>query len=318
MEIKHTITGILIGLLVVGCTSGVKQEAFDSLQMEYTKLEVEAKGLRATVEELQNTPTNLMATANEQLKSNKKTEAIATLHKLVNKYPSSTEAKEASRIIAEEEKKEREAREKEERERREAIKKEEQKKALGFKILKENSNVSYGYLDVKFTSVTSGKRWTFDSYDDRYFYRDAERDEIFIIARMSIKSSDKYPKLPPVGVYEYRGGFLHQLEVMDYKFARWQDYGSYLGNYADYGNDFSHTSTIPFSNAATIKKSDFDNSAIFVVMKKEGVFERTYDKYSNPEISYKTTSYSSMKLTLTVDDFDNDYQLIKIFNKGKL
>lgn len=300
-----------------GCT-GVHQDSYDSLQQKYDSLEEENAQLKSQVEELQNTPANLLASGRDLLASGDTYKAKGLFNKLINKFPSSEEAVEASRIVADLEKKEKDALEEAEKEAREKAEKEAQKQALGFKVLKESSTVSYGDLTVKFTSVTSGKRWTHDAYENRYFYHDAERDEMFVMARISITSKSKYPSLPPIGVYEYKDGSLHLLEVMEYKFARWKDYGTYLGNYADYGNDFCHTSTVSFSNAATIDKDTYNNSAIFVVMKKEGVFERKYDKYSRPEVSYEASSYSSMDYFLGVDDFDSKYQLVKILNKNKM
>ena len=305
-------------MALAGCTSGVQQEVFDSLQQKYNTIEKENAQLKAQVEELQNTPTNILALGRELLSAGKTNDAKETLNKLIKKFPSSAEATEASKIVSDLEKKEKEVREKAEKEAREKAEKEAQKKALGFKILKESTSVSYGDLTVKFTSVSSGKVWSHDAYDDSYFYNDAERDELFVMARLSITSKDKYPSLPPIGVYKYENGRLKQIDVMRYRFARWSDYGSYLGNYHDSRNDFSHTSTVPFSNAAKVDKSTFDNYAIFVVMKKEGCFERKYDKFSTPEIRYEASSGCSMDYYLTVDDFDYKYQLIKIFNKNKM
>lgn len=103
---------------------------------------------------------------------------------------------------------------------------------------------------------------------------------------------------------------------MKYSFARWSGYGEYLGNYADYGNDFAHTSTISFSNAATIKKS-YQNDVIFVVIKKTGCLERLASRLSTSPVGY-VSSGNDMASILTVDDFDSQYQVIKIFNKNKL
>lgn len=312
------IVSVFSVVVFVGCSTGVQQKDFDSLLQKCSTLEEENTQLKSQVEELQNTPTNLMASGRDLLANGNAAKAKELFNKLITKFPSSGEAVEASKIVADLEKKEKTAKEKAEKEAREKAEKEAQKKALGFKILKESTSVSYGNLTVKFTSVSSGRRWIHDAYDDRWHYNDAERDEVYVMARISITSKSKYPKLPPIGVYKYEDGALYLLEVMDYEFARWEDYGSYLGNYADYRNDFSHTSTIPFSNAARISKNTFNNSAIFVVMRKKGVFERKNERFSTPEVSYKASTFNSMDYTLHVDDFDTKYQLVKIFNKNKM
>ena len=122
--------------------------------------------------------------------------------------------------------------------------------------------------------------------------------------------------LPPIGIYRYKDGKLFLVSEMGYKFARWKSYGHYLGNYADYSNDFAHTSTIPFSNAAEIKKDD-QNDVLFVVVRKKGCFERVDLGFSNPEVGY-ASSGSNMATILSVDDFDSEYSLVKVFNKNKM
>ena len=104
---------------------------------------------------------------------------------------------------------------------------------------------------------------------------------------------------------------------LDTEFARWDDYGSYLGNYADYNNDFSKVNTVKFKIGAQVS-NEVVKKPFVLVMKKENVLKRTYDKYSNPEISY--TGAATFEYTLSIDAFKDDggYVAIKRFNFEKL
>lgn len=294
---KNLFLGFSVLVFFVSC-SGISRDEYDALLKEN-------KQLKEQIEELKDTPTNLLVKGQELYANGEMDSSKSVLNRLILKYPSSPEAMDAEKMVRKIENEEREKAEQEAR-----------KKALGYKVLKESSSVSFNDLTVNFKSVSFGKRWVHDSYDDSWFYNDAERDEVFVLTKLSITSKSKNPKLPPIGVYCYEDGKLVKLAEMEYKFARWESYGCYLGNYADYGNDFSHTSTVSFSNAATINKL-YQDKAIFVVVRKVGTFERVVSRFSTPEVGY-TSSGGNMSSSLTVDDFDLEYQLVKIFNKNKM
>ncbi|MDM1522890.1 hypothetical protein HX088_06295 [Empedobacter sp. 225-1] len=290
---------IAVALLTVSCNNEVKQSDYDKLKAELTEC-------KKTVEDLQNTPQVRLSNGQQFLSKNDIVNAKKEFNALIEKFTETEEAQKAKTLIANIEKEEKEKKEAEER-----------KRTLGFKILKENSSVTVGDITVKFTSVSTGQRFNFDHYSDESWGRNAERGEIYILSKISISSEIKDPELPPVAIYKVSNGNLTLEGTMDYRFQRWRDYGAYLGNYADYGNDFSHTKTIPFSLGETVSKEDFDNNAFFVVVKKQNCFYRKSERFNNPPVSY-TSSGCNLKSTLTVDDFDKDYALVKIFNKNKL
>lgn len=290
---------IVVILLTVSCNSGVDQH-------EYDKLKAELAECRKIVEELQNTPQVRLSNGQQYLSKSDIENAKKELNTLIEKFGGTEEAAKAKSLIADIEKEERKAKEAEER-----------KRTLGFKVLKESSSVDVGEVTVKFNSVSTGKSFVFDRYDDSWRYRDAERGEIYVLANVAISSNIKEPKLPPISIYKIEDGKLNLIGALEYRFYRWEDYGSYLGNDADYGNDFAHTSTIRFSCGLPIPKEYINDNVIFIVIKKENCFHRTADRFSNPPISY-TASGCNSKSVLSVDDFDNDYALVKIFNRNKL
>ena len=192
--------------------------------------------------------------------------------------------------------------------------KEELKKSLGFKILKPISKIELENLTLSFSDIQFKKSFTFDSYGDRYFYRSAERGSKYLTARVSITSKIKDPNLPHILAYRLKNGILENITPLglEYRFRRWEDYGSYLGNSADYGNDFSHTKTIHFSLGYEVEESKYKDYPIYIVLHKKLNIERKYERFDNPPVSYSSESYG-FKKELTVDDFDEigDYILIK-------
>jgi hypothetical protein len=105
---------------------------------------------------------------------------------------------------------------------------------------------------------------------------------------------------------------------MGYEFVRWEDYGSYLGNTADYGNDFALTTkTIRFTTGLQVSTAELTNNAVFVVVKKINCFTRNYRRANNPPTSYIESNCGS-KSKLTLSDFDKEYVVIKVFNRNKL
>lgn len=293
---------LLLIVILTSCNksnNGLKQADYDKLQAELTDC-------KKTVEELSNTPHLRLANGLKFQAENDFSNAKKEYKELIEKFPGTDEAKKATILIAEIEKVEIENQEAEER-----------KKALGFKAIKENTSLKIGDLTIKFNSVNAESQWNFDDYGSEYRLRKAERGEIYIVAKISISAESKNPSLPPISVYQISNGGLKLLGTMGYEFLRWKDYGSYLGNYADYGNDFSHTKTISFNCGLSVSRTIMDKDPVFVVVKKTNCFNRTINTYGNPPVSY-TEGACNIKATLTVDDFDNDYYVIKVFNKINL
>jgi hypothetical protein len=302
---KFTFT-IVVVLLVASCNIGIDQSEYDKLKAEYNKIKVELTECKKTVEELENTPQVRLSNGQQFLLKNDIPNAKKEFNALITKFGGTDEAIKAISLLA--------AIERQEQEKKEV---EEQKRALGFKILKENTSVNVGAVTLKFNSISTGQQWIFDNYGNEWRYKSAEREEKYVLAKVSISSDNKDPELPPIGVYRMINGTLSHIGTMGYEFSRWDDYASYLGNNHDFKNDFSHTETISFSLGLSVSNESITNNAIFLVVKKENCFIRSTDRFDNPPVSYNSND-CNLKSSLSVDDFDNDYVLVKIFNKNKL
>lgn len=184
-------------------------------------------------------------------------------------------------------------------------------KALGFKALKATSTVKIDYNTVTFSNISIGKTFVFDDYGHKYFYRTADRGFKYITATMNVKSTSRNPRLPQCAVYKIVGDKMEYYDTFDTEFARWKDYGTYLGNYHDFGNDFAKTSSINFKIGLEANET-LTTGPFAIVLKGENILERESRDYPNPPVIYR--GQLSYPKTLTIENFSQDYTLIKMVN----
>lgn len=292
---KRLIILLLAGVLF-GCVN-------NSNTAELNDLKKENQRLSAMVDSLLNTPENRYNKASKLQAQGNGTVAIDEFKQLVEYYPKSNYADMAKKEIAKIESEIKARKEEEER-----------IKQMGFTAIKANAKIKYDYLTLNFADIQFKENYTFDSYGDRYHYRSAERGNKYLVVRASISSEVKNPSLPRILAYALKDGELKNITPLGltYEFRRWEDYGSYLGNNADYGNDFAHTSTINFNLGSQIEESKFKGFPIYVVMQKTKAFHRNEERFDNPPVSYKADDYD-YKDVLTPQDLSEsgDYVLIK-------
>ncbi len=188
---------------------------------------------------------------------------------------------------------------------------EERVKALGFKAINEHSTIKIGYNTVTLSHINVSNQFTFDAYDDRWFYRDADRGSKYVTMQMSVTSSDHNPNLPQFAIYVISGDKMKFIGTFDTKFARWRDYGAYLGNYHDSSNDFSKVSTVKFKLGMQVSNEQLAKPYAIVLMKKN-VLSYHYERFDNPPISYIGTA--DYPASLSLKDFSSNYVLIKRYN----
>lgn len=301
---KFTSFFILLGLMT----------ACNNYSDEYNKSQQELASARDSIRVLQKQVMELSYPANQRLdninkliKAGDLDAATAEIDNLVALFPKSNEAQQENSL-----------RTKIEKLHQAKIEEEKRIKALGFKVLKDNMSVSFGDVKASFSGFQTANTFTFDSYDDSYRYVRADKNQKYISASMSITSSSSNPKLPQCAVYFVNGDVLeYSHTTFITRFARWDDYGSYLGNEADFNNDFSKVNTVRFKIGAEVKDENLKRPFV-VVLKKEGVLERRNEPFSNPEISY--SGYASFASTLTLADVgeSGQYAVVKRYNFDKL
>jgi hypothetical protein len=226
----------LLFILIINC--GISKEDHEKLKTEFNKCSTE-------LEDIKNSPQVRINRALKFQQENNLEQAKKEYKEIVAKFPGTDEFKKAESRINEIELKEIKQREEEER-----------KRLLGFKILKESFTTKIGEVLLNFSSFNSSSTFSFDSYEDMYTYRTAERGNIYINTRVSISSDSKDPNLPPIILYKAEKGSLLNIGMMRYEFVWWESFSAYLGNSAAHSNDFSHTRTIPFNTGLEIELTD--------------------------------------------------------------
>ncbi len=283
----------------LGCSDGETKKQLSELKTELEQTKSELNNCATELTEIKNTTENRFIRAQKLLAENNLQGAKIEFQGIVDNFKGTNDAAKASNEIAKIDKTVKQEKIEEER-----------KKALGFKILNPVSAVNFGELTLRFEKIWTGKRWSFDDYGSEYRLRDAQRGSKHILVRVSISSETKNPSLPPILAYQMNNGELELIGTLGYEFRRWEDYGTYLGNNADYGNDFAHSKTIPFNLGLQVSDDKFVGKTVYVVLKKTNCFARIKKDYGNPEIQYSEGNCSA-KRTLKVEDFDKDYVLLK-------
>ena len=308
MRYNYLLAVVLSCIFLVGC--GVDQSEYDKVKKERDDLDVLVtqkdnviKQLRDTITMLSYPASDRLLKVNNLISQGKYDEARSEMNQLASLFPNSQEAHSIPAIsimidglIAKQKAEE------------------ERIKALGFKGIKTVSTTTIEYNKVSFSNVSVGSTFEFDDYGSHYRYRKADRGDVYVTASMSVTSSSKNPDLPTLAVYSIKGDRMNREGIMEVRFSQWKDYGTYLGNSSDYGNDFAKTSTIQFKLGVEIS-SEITQKPYAVVLKKSNGLSRKYDRYENPPVSYSgSVSYPYI---LSLDDFtkeNSQYIIIKIAN----
>ena len=280
----------------MGNSAEIEKKYQDSL----SALKKELKEAKSKIELLSYPADQRFKKAKELLDAGELDKAESEIGQLKSLFPNSPEASSTNTLLAKIE------------ELKEAKRKEEERiKALGFKALPEQTTVKVDYNTVTFSSISVGNTFVFDAYDDRWFYRDADRGSKYVTMQMSVTSTNHEPELPELALYTIIGDRMILEGTFDTRFARWRDYGAYLGNYHDSSNDFSKVSTVKFKLGLQVSNEKL-SKPYAIVLKKKNALSSHYDRFANPPISYiGSADYPS---SLSLDNFNNGYVLIKRYN----
>lgn len=277
------------------------------LKQEKTLLLAEVESLKKKIEDLAQTPQVLLESVQAALIDEKLSDAQALAEKLEQRYGASAQSKAARTGIAQLQAK---LKAKEELAQK--------MEAMGFYALKPTSAAKANDFIVKVESLTVGTRWTFDSHDTSYMYRDARRGKKFVLLKTTLVSTDKSsdPYLPDIAVYRIEGKSMTRMEPMNFEFRQWQGHGTYIGLYHDFKNDFAHSASVAFNAGASIDE-DVAKTPFAVVLTDVLCHERK-TKIGQPEIEYRYRQECAAKSNLTAEDFKSgDYQILSFFNKPK-
>ena len=174
-----------------------------------------------------------------------------------------------------------------------------------------------GEVGLKVTKARKGKKWIFDRTGYQYFLRDADKGSQMYSLDITVSSKGQNPELPSVEAWTVEEGQARRVCTFEWKFHRWDDYGSYLGNYHDSGNDFAKSDTVKFTVGHQLSDESLAGFLIVGVRKeKKGEFLRIYDNLGRPEIRYESRELmpGSAPLSFLVDGLEP----LAVLNKKKL
>lgn len=304
MKLHHYIFFNMITIFLSCCSN--KTEHYVSQNNESIKidsiaiLKKQILDLQKEIEILKYPADQRLISIKEMISSGNLDAALINIEELENTFPYSAEAKSCINLKELIESK------------KAAIKAEQERlESLGFKALREKTNFTIGYNTISLSKITTSNQFTFDAYDDRWFYRDADRGNKYITMAMSVKSSDKNPQIPQFAVYSVSGKNMSLIGTFTTEYARWSDYGCYLGNYHDSRNDFAKVSTVHFNLGCEVSTDILTKPYAIIVMNKN-VLSENYDRFKNPPQYW--TGYAAYPNQLSIHDFEMNYTLVKIYN----
>lgn len=297
----------ILCVILVSFTAGCSSKSGDDTAVAAVRTEMQARvdSLERIIAELRDTPERRLLDANALQSAGRTDAAIAAFRSLAERYPESEEAAEGRAVLA-----------RIEQERAANLQEAERRQRLRFLALPVERSVDVGDVEATVRGVSIRNQWIFDRYGDRWHYRDARRGSKFVVAELTLSADQNAhnPALPPVVVYRAQDSLLQRVGIAEYHFYAWQDYGSYLGNYSDYGNDFAHTRSIRFSAGLEIEDGDA-GQALYVLLGKSGCVSRVYKEYGNPEVYYSEQTCSPPQ-SLTVDQVAQGFYVIHRVNAG--
>lgn len=303
-----TLFSIIITFCVAFCISNCTENKTNSSQSESDSLQI----LKKRVSELELQIQKLQFPADQRLNKIKdliaKEEldsALYEIKELKSCFPESEETKSTIALTEEINKKKAEIEEEKQR-----------IKALGFKALQVAQSVTISENTVLFSNCQIGAKYTHDVYPTyggtEWREHTADKGSKFISFNMDVTSTSKNPNIPTVAFYLIEGEKLIYKDVFWVNFARWSDYGCYLGNEPDLKNDFSKVNTVKFKVGLSLEDINF-TKPYMIVLKKANKLARYTHAYDDPPVTYSgDMEYPS---SLSIDDFNNgEYVAIKIAN----
>jgi len=272
-------------------------------QAQNSKLKARVDELSRKVKTLSDTPSVRLEAIRQLVVKGDTSGASTALSSLRSKYPNAQQTQTAEQLVHD-----LSVRLQAEQEEQARLQK------LKFKALDITPNFTNNGITFRTVKTSTVGRWISDSYQYEYHYSDADRDTKYVVLRVDISSTnDKDPKLFPVAVYRVVGDKLMQVASFSYAFRRWQDYGSYLGNYGDSGNSFAKSKTVKFTLAAQVSDT-YLKEPLLLVASDEQCVERI-NRNLAPAVAYIGLSCTSLKPELSLSEAaTKKYRVIKRLN----
>ena len=310
MKKFHVLSIACICLAFAGCTNQQADQTIATLngqlseaQGQNSKLKAQVDELSRKVKELSDTPSARLEAIRQLVAKGDVNGASAASSKLKSKYPDAQQTQTAEQLVHELAAQLQAAQEKQAR-----------LQKLKFRALDVTPTFTENGMTFRTLKTSTTSRWVSDSYSDEYHYSDADRGTKYVVLQVNVSSTnDKDPKLFPVAVYRVVGNKMERVADFSYAFRRWHDYGSYLGNYGDSGNDFAKSKTVEFSLAAQVGDT-YLKQPLLVIASDEQCVERR-NRSLAPAVAYIALDCTSLKQELSLSEAaGKNYHVVKRMN----
>lgn len=178
-----------------------------------------------------------------------------------------------------------------------------------------------GEATVTVTALEWKKRkWVMNRSGYQYQYREPDKGNYYLVFDFTVATKMHDPDLPAFHVARLAN---NQPVTVGYvpaliEFYKWDDYGSFLGNDADYGNDFSKSDSVKFTAAVELTPEQL-SEPLFLIATKEGCAPREEERFANPPVKYNIQGcHFGLKDTASPDEFWARYQLVAVHNAAKI
>lgn len=307
MKIIQLLLFVVVFSVITSCSQSgpsSSDQKVDSLNTIVASQKAEIRALTDTIEMLKFPADQRLAKAIENIGYGNLDEAEKLLNQIKQLFPNSKESENCDaqlQVIADK--------------RQAIIAEQERIKALGFKALSPVLNTTINDVKAAFSGFSVGKEFVHDTYytygSSRWYYHTADKGNNYITCTMSITTDNSDPDIPNLALYSIEGDKLNLIDSFTIQFARWDDYGTYLGNEPDLHNDFAKVNTVTFKLGCEASKDVFAKPYM-VVLKLVNTQKRHYDRFQNPPYWY--TGDAGYPSELTIDDFNSNYKAVKIAN----
>jgi len=294
---------ILMSLVVFKNACADDMLSYEKLQQENDKLKQQIEEKNEKIKQLEDELKKYIVDSEEDykniievLKTNEYAESIRLIDKYLSEHPKSDYKKQLV-------------------EAKDAVnKKIEEKKRLkeqGFEKIKQVSILRIDdKTSIKIDKVFKKSRMNlFDRSGDEYYFRDADKNNVYITFDFSISSKNDDPKLPSLYVGKINGELIQDIKKFEVEFYSWSDYGSYLGNYHDSKNDFAKKDTVKFVAGCQVPK---DKSKYIVFTDKKDMYTRNDDSYGSPPVKYVSYGNDLEHQSIHIDEFMDKYTAFKV------
>lgn len=188
---------------------------------------------------------------------------------------------------------------------------------VGLRSLKSYDQLTVQQLELKVGAIQSSRSWRFDRYPGNTRVEAPDSGYVFLCADIQVSTVQENPLLPVIGLYKMAGQSFEIVDAMTWMFYEWKNEQFYLGNKKDDSNRLGPGRRVRFSPGMAIPEAVI-NDQVLVLAVSPGTCARLAERpFDNPPLYYDTQT-CRVKGKLSLEDLQQEYKVLKVFNLDKL